>query len=140
MTLASVCVMVPPRLSAGSWEGAARGGAARGDAGAWTPRVSEEGRGDGAQEDAAVLQGAVGLPQGVVSMQFVCTVYVQLLIMPSLVWWGQIYLFSVLFNTQVTTAGAFNEFFKKIHCEPHILAYLRLYFTHLMDSSLCSGS
>lgn len=58
--------------------------------------------------------GACVLRMGFVFMQFMCTVlYIQLLIISSLVVLGQIYLFSVLFNTQITTAGAFNEFFKK---------------------------
>lgn len=60
------------------------------------------------------VPGGCVLRMGFVFMQFVCTVlYVQLLIISSSVVLGQIYLFSVLFNTQITTAGAFNEFLKK---------------------------
>lgn len=87
-------------------------GRERRDAGPHVPIVMERGPGDGAQKCS---WGRV-LRTGFVFMQFVCTVlYGQLLIIPSLVALGQIYLFSVLFNTQITTAGAFNEFFKKNH-------------------------
>jgi len=70
------------------------------------------------------VPGRCVLGSGVVFMRFMCTVlYAQLFIIPSLVVLGQIYLFSVLFNTQVTTAGALNEFFKNKSTVSHTFSH-----------------
>lgn len=80
----------------------------------------EKGPGDGGQE----CSWGPLLRMGLVFMQFMCTVlYGQLLIIPCLVALGQIYLFSVLFNIQITTAGAFNEFFKNKSTVSHTFSH-----------------